>query len=66
MYIDYAHFQTNNTNSEARIDTPRFSITSIDSVNIRHKKDTLVLNNIEYAVSDHFSTNEKLFKKKGK
>ena len=34
-------------------DYPRFSITSLESIKARHREDTMVVNNMEYVISDH-------------
>ena len=35
----------------SRTNTPRLSVSSINSLTIRHKEDTLIVNNLEFVMS---------------
>jgi len=43
-------------------DYPRFSITSLESIKARHREDTMVVNNMEYVISDHEKNSKDLQK----
>ena len=44
-------------------DYPRFSITSIESIKARHREDTMVVNNMEYVISDHEKNSKDQYEK---
>ena len=43
----------------SRTNTPRLSVSSINSLTIRHKEDTLIVNNLEFVMSDNVKRERK-------
>ena len=58
--------QTNSTMNTSRTNTPRLSVSSINSLTIRHKEDTLIVNNLEFVMSDNLKEVEQRERKRGK
>ena len=53
-YLFYSlNFQTSCSIDTHFDNNPRFSITSIESIKARHREDAMVVDNMEYVISDH-------------
>ena len=53
LFFNFSLKANSSTLNTPRTNTPRLSISSTNSLNVRHKEDTLVVNNLEYVVSVH-------------
>ena len=59
----YFYFQSSSPISTSVDDYPRFSITSLESIKARHREDTMVVDNMEYVISDHEKSSKDQYEK---